>query len=244
MGDPMKHRKVTNLMAGDVISVSPGTPFKEVARLLDEHGLSGMPVVDAEHRVLGVVSTTDLLLKESRPQPPGVVARLFRFGGRQRAKAAARVAADLMTAPAVTVGVDADVVDAARSMEQHKITRLPVVDGDGRLVGIVGRGDLLRVFLRPDDDIAAEVMHEVFEHELGAPIAPATVSVKVRDGVLTLRGELEYRSQVPATIALARRVDGVVAVVSEVTWQVDDRQSTPADPDTTEAVSTFRRNIR
>jgi CBS domain-containing protein len=190
-----------------------------------------------------MVSTADLLLKESRLDS-GRLARLSPFGGRRRAKAAATLARDLMTTPAVTVGVDADVVDAAKLLEQHKITKLPVIDADGRLVGILGRGDLLRVFLRQDTAIAAEIEHEVFEHELGTPTTPAAISVRVRDGVVTLRGQLDFGSQIPSAIALTRRVDGVIAVISELTCQVDDRHPTPEGPDTTDAIFTVRRNVR
>jgi CBS-domain-containing membrane protein len=241
----MKHRKVVSLMAMDVAVVSPDTPFKQVARMLASRRVNGMPVVDAGRRVLGVVSTADLLINESRHEPRGPLVRLASvLRWRARAKARATVAGELMTAPAITVGADADVVQAARLLEQHKINRLPVVDGDGRLLGIVGRAELLRVFLRPDEEIAAEIVHEVFERELGITVTPATVQVKVRDGVVTMSGELGYRSQIPTAVALARRVDGVIDVLAELTWHVDDQHGRLAQLDTTEAVAAVRRTIR
>lgn len=241
----MKHRKIATLMTTDVAVVRPDTPFKQVARTLEQRGISGVPVVDARYRVLGVVSAADLLPKESLHEPPGLVARLVRSRRRRGwSKARATAAADLMTTPAITVGFDADVVQAAKLMDQHKITRLPVVDGDGQLAGIVACADLLRVFLRPDTAIATEIRHEVFERELGLTIAPATVTVLVREGVVTLSGQLEYRSQIPAAVALARRVDGVVAVVDELTWHLDDRHAELVAPDTTDVIATVRRAIR
>jgi CBS domain-containing protein len=227
-------------MATDVAVVRPDTPFKQVARILTNRRVSGMPVVDADHRVLGVLSTADLLIKESRTEPSGPFARLASvLRWRARAKAGARTAGELMTTPAITIGVDADVVRAAKLLEQHKINRLPVVDDDGRLVGVVGRAELLRVFLRPDDEIAAEIVHE-----LGSTLMPVEVAVTVTDGVVTLSGELQYRSQIPAAAALARRADGVVDVLTKLTWQADDEHRRPIRSDITEATSAARSNIR
>jgi CBS-domain-containing membrane protein len=154
------------------------------------------------------------------------------------------VAGELMSAPAITIGDDADVVQAAKLLERHKINRLPVVDGDGRLVGIVGRAELLSVFLRPDEEIAAEIVHEILERELCIKLSSTSVQVEVRDGVVTLSGELQYRSQIPAAVALARRVDGVIDVHADLTWQVDDQYRQSLQPGAIDALSAARRNIR
>ncbi|HET9138138.1 CBS domain-containing protein [Actinophytocola sp.] len=241
----MKHSKITDLMVREVAWVRTDTPFKEVAELLKDRRVNGMPVVDDDHRVVGVVSIMDLLPKESEHEPSGLLARLALPSRRQaRAKAQATVAGELMTAPAITVGEDESVVHAAKLLEQHQITRLPVVDGAGRLVGILGRGDMLQVFLRPDEDVRDEVVHEIFEHELGMTVTPATVSVRVRDGVVHLSGQLEYRSQIPAAVALTHQVDGVIDVIEDLTWTTDDRHGRPGMPDTTQAHLAVRRNIR
>jgi CBS domain-containing protein len=241
----MKHRKIAKLMVTDVAFVRVDTPFKDVVRLLDDRRLSGVPVVDADRRVVGMVSTSDLLCKESQHEPSGWLARLVRPSSwRARTKAEAVTAGQLMSTPAITVRLGTSLVHAAKLLEEHRITRLPVVDSTGRLVGIVARGDLLRVFLRPDKAIAEEIVHEAFERELGMTVTPATVSVDVRDGVVTLSGEVEFRSQIPAAVAVARRVDGVVDVVSNLTWLVDDRHGRPVGPDTTDILLAVRRGIR
>jgi CBS domain-containing protein len=189
--------------------------------LIAERRVSAVPVIDQEGRVLGIVSEADLLLKEEFPE--GSASRRLFQGRRQRidrAKAAGDTAAELMTAPAVTVGPDASIAEAARLLHRHGIKRLPVVDPAGPLLGIVSRADLLKVFLRPDADIAAEVRQHVLM--LGMWMDPDTVMVDVRDGVVTLTGPLERRSLIPITVSLVRGLDGVVDVVDQLTFEVDD----------------------
>lgn len=209
----MKHRIVENLMTRDVVSVLPDATFKEIATELTRHDVSAVPVTDTGHRVVGVVSEADLL---RRFQPPA------RRWWRRRTREHTTVAAALMSAPAVTVGADADVVTAARLLGTHRIKRLPVVDAEGRLAGIVSRHDLVGVFVRPDEDIREEIRQDVVLH--GMWLDPAQVGVDVRDGVVTLRGRLERASSTTVLGKLAGRVDGVVDVVNELTYQVDDNR--------------------
>jgi CBS domain-containing protein len=160
----MKHNKVGSVMTTDVVRAGYGTPFKEVARLLADHRISGLPVVDDDEKVIGVISETDLLLRQARtPDPHEPPRRRFPFAPltrsarRQATKAQARTAGRLMTEPPITVHADDTIVEAARTMAQRHVERLPVVDEEDRLVGIVTRRDLLQVFLRPDRDIRQEV---------------------------------------------------------------------------------------
>jgi CBS-domain-containing membrane protein len=127
---------------------------------------------------------------------------------------------ELMTAPAITVGPDASVAEAARRLHRHQIKRLPVLDPAGPLVGIVSRADLLKVFLRSDEAIAREVRQDVLRRDLG--VDPDTIDVEVRDGVVTLTGRLERRSLIPITVSLVHGVDGVVEVVDRLGFEVDD----------------------
>jgi CBS-domain-containing membrane protein len=215
-------RRVRDVMTREVVTVDEDTPFKEIAELLADCHISAVPVLDPDGRVVGIVSEADLLLKEENPQgTPGG----WPFEGRRRratrAKAAADTAVELMTAPAVTVGPDATVAEAARLLHRHLIKRLPVVDPAGPLVGIVSRADLLKVFLRADDDIAREVREEVLM--LAMWVDPDSVTVKVRDGVVTLTGQLERRSLIPIAVSLVYGVDGVVDVVDRLGFEVDDR---------------------
>jgi CBS-domain-containing membrane protein len=208
-------------MTREVVTVDEQESFKELAALMAECRVSALPVLDEGGRVVGVVSEADLLLKEEFPEGPAG-GRLFQGRHRmERAKAAGDTAVELMTAPAITIGPDATVAEAARMLQRHQIKRLPVVDPAGPLLGIVSRADLLKVFLRGDDEIAREVRQEVLLRALW--VNPDTVVVEVRDGVVTLIGQLERRSLIPMAVSLVRGLDGVVDVVDRLTFEVDDR---------------------
>ncbi|MFE6843806.1 CBS domain-containing protein [Streptomyces sp. NPDC057686] len=214
----MKHLKVADLMTDEVVSVAPGTAFKDVAKLLAQYDISGVPVLDDEDRVVGVVSQTDLLARTvPGPHPPeqGTTATNPPTAG------------DVMSAPAVSVHAEETVADAARLMTRRGIERLPVVDVEDRLVGIVTRRDLLRMFLRPDSEIRRRVTDEVLTEVLGVPAGD--VDVHVVDGIVTLDGLVERRSQLPALLSLVEQLDGVVAVASRVTARTDDTETTHAD---------------
>ncbi|WP_159765633.1 CBS domain-containing protein [Streptomyces sp. HM190] len=219
-------RIVGEVMTREVVEARRDTSFKEVARLLDRHRISGLPVVDHDDKVVGVVSETDLIRRQAaagagRGRAGGFPRPASRRSGRRSADPAAAVTAgDLMSSPAVTVHPEQRVADAARVMERHRVDRLPVVDEEDRLIGIATRRDLLRVFLRTDEEIRRDVTDGILTRAPGLP--PGAVTVSVRDGVVRLRGRLERRGDVPVTVRLAWRVDGVVGVVSELTFRVDD----------------------
>ncbi|GGS46372.1 CBS domain-containing protein [Streptomyces griseoviridis] len=198
----MNHQKVCELMSEAVVRVQRGTPFKEIAHLLQEYDITAVPVVDADDRPVGVVSEADLLQKiwggEPDAEPPG------------GAKASATDAAGLMTSPAVCAREDWSVVEAARVLARHGIKRLLVVDADERLVGVVSRSDLLRVFLRKDREIRTEIIEEALVRTLG--LAPSAVQVDVTHGHVVLTGRLPDHIAVPVLEDLCRHVDGVVAV--------------------------------
>jgi CBS-domain-containing membrane protein len=212
---------VKDVMTTPVVTVDPTTSFREIVARLAEHRVSAVPVVDDDNRVLGVVSEADLLLKEEFPEPDKDIplwrTRRHRL---ERAKAAGDTAAELMSAPAVTVGPDATVTEAARLLHRHGIKRLPVVDPAGPLLGIVSRADLLKVFLRPDAEIAREIRQEVLQRAMW--VNPDTVAIEVRDGVVTLTGQLERRSLIPIAVSLVHGLDGVVDVVDRLTFEFDD----------------------
>ncbi|MBQ0999695.1 CBS domain-containing protein [Streptomyces sp. RK62] len=227
----MKHDKVGSVMTTDVVRAEYGTPFKEVARLLARHHISGLPVVDDDEMVLGVLSETDLLARHAAEPGTGKrfgLDRLTRAGRRRAAKAEARTAGQLMTEPPITVHADETIVEAARTMAQHRVERLPVLDEENRLVGIVTRRDLLQVFLRPDEDIRAEVVDEVLARALWLP--PRAVTVTVVEGVVTVAGHLERRSETEIAVSMARQIDGVVAVVNQLSYRLDDAHTRPEEP--------------
>ncbi|MFJ9934329.1 CBS domain-containing protein [Streptomyces virginiae] len=214
----MKHIKVADLMSDEVVSVAPGTAFKDIAKLLAQYDISGVPVLDDEDRVVGVVSQTDLLAR-AVPGPD-----TFRLNGTE---AEPPTAGGVMSAPAVTVRAEETAADAARLMTRRGIERLPVVDVEDRLVGIVTRRDLLRMFLRPDSEIRRRITSEVLTDALGVPTG--AVEVHVVDGIVTLDGQVERRSQLPVLLRLVEHLEGVVAVASRVTARTDDTESAHAD---------------
>ncbi|MFF7645106.1 CBS domain-containing protein [Streptomyces canus] len=227
----MRHSKVGSVMTMEVVRATYGTTFKEVARLLRENRISGLPVVDEDDKVIGVISETDLMAHQAQLPDPYAPTRRFRLadltaaGRRQAAKAHARTAGQLMSEPPITVHADNTIVEAARTMAKNRVERLPVLDEEGRLVGIVTRRDLLKVFLRPDAEIHREVVDEVLVRALW--LAPRSVDVSVTDGVVTLTGQMERKSETEIAVAMTVRVDGVVAVVDHLTYRLDDARIQP-----------------
>ncbi|MFD5394382.1 CBS domain-containing protein [Streptomyces sp. NPDC127097] len=206
----MRHRTVADLMTPEAVVVQRGTPFKEIARLLDEYDITAVPVLDEDDQPVGVVSEADLLR-------------------RQIAKLGATTAEAIMTSPAVVARPGWSVVEAAKTMEKKKVKRLPVVDDSGRLIGVISRSDLVQLFLRRDRAIQEEVLEEVLTRTLG--VAPSAVTVEVSDGHVTLTGALERKSLVPIAVRLCESVDGVVEVVDRLSYLRDDtathRQDVP-----------------
>ncbi|HEU5471905.1 MAG TPA: CBS domain-containing protein [Actinophytocola sp.] len=215
----MQHRKIGNVMTTDVATVTESTPFKDIVQLLDRRRISAVPVLDTTGRVIGVVSQADLLPTQQAQQP---TESRWPWHRRRRTRAHGTTAGQLMSTPAITIAPDATIIDAAKLLDHHTIKRLPVVNADGQLVGIVSRRDLLGVFLRTDNDIAQEIAREVFQRNLDTVVNPATVTIEVHDGVVSLHGQLQRRSQIPIAEALTHRVDGVVTVHSNLTYEHDD----------------------
>ena len=215
------NRTVREHMTQEVVSATPAMSIKEVARLLAAAEVSALPVVDEAGRVVGVVSEADLLLKEERPEELREHHRLEGHEVREeRAKLEAHIVADVMTSPAITVGPDAVVREAARLMRVRGVKRLPVVDARGALVGIISRGDVVRIFLRSDAEIAREIEQEVLLKTMW--LEPGTVAVTVHEGEVRLTGQVERKSLVPILVRLTETVDGVIAVHSHVTYERED----------------------
>ncbi|MGW1953158.1 CBS domain-containing protein [Streptomyces sp. NPDC001920] len=200
---------VRDVMTRDVAAVGRDVAFKDIVRTLQDRGVSALPVVDGAGRVLGIVSEADLLPKEEfRDSDPDRYTQLRRLSDLE--KAGSVTADELMTRPALTVLPDATLAQAARTMARTRVKRLPVVDAQGRLEGIVSRADLLKVFLRGDEEIAEEVRREVVARLFPAP--GPTVRVEVRDGVVRLGGLIGDTALVPVAARLVRAVEGVVDV--------------------------------
>jgi CBS domain-containing protein len=210
-------RMVSDVMTTSVVTVDWITPYKEIARLLAAHRISGLPVVKMGRAVVGVVTEADLLNAQI------TIARRLRSGARRTwwprgRQHPALIAGELMSTPAITIGPDATVPAAARLMSTHHLGRLPVVDEQDRIVGIVSRRDLLSVFLRPDEEIAGDI-RTVLDEILST--APGDADVTVRDGVVTLTGTLDPSTGpqpdlIPLAIRLMWNVDGVVDVIDRL----------------------------
>ncbi|QFZ19675.1 CBS domain-containing protein [Saccharothrix syringae] len=218
----MREPTVASLMTREVVSAGPTTPFKDIAATLIGREFAAVPVVDDDGHPIGVVSEDDLLPEEE--YRGGIEAAPSSFAGheakRRWHRAHGTTAADVMTAPVVTVGPDEPVSAAAHRLAEAGVRGLFVVDAGGRLVGVLSRRDLLRVLLRPDDELRDEITREVLGRALW--LEPAAVEVGVTDGVVTLRGHVERRSEADIAVRLTRAVPGVVDVVDQLTHSWDD----------------------
>lgn len=221
----MRNRRVSDVMTADVITVGPESTFKDIVATMAGHGVTAVPVVDATGQVLGMVTETDLLRKIEY-STSGDIVPLFERRGRRAArhKAEAVTAEHLMTAPAVTTPADATLAEAARHMSRSGVRRMPVTDEHGALTGIVSRGDLISVFARPDDQIAEDVAEQVLRRAMS--ISPATMGIRVTDGIVDIGGTLERRSLIPILVELVRAVDGVVSVRPHLAYKTDDTYPT------------------
>jgi CBS-domain-containing membrane protein len=208
-------------MTVDVATVGESTPYREIVDLMTDRRISAVPVVDDFRHVLGVISEADLLYKVELIGEPHE-RRIFEGRRRhdRRVKADATIARDLMTAPAVTTYATTTLVEAAKKMDREHVKRLLVIDDLGRIAGIVSRGDLLKVHLRPDEDIRRDVVDEVLHRILALP--DGVVDVTVVDGMVTLQGTLERRSATEITGRVTARVSGVVDVVNQLHYDFDD----------------------
>jgi CBS domain-containing protein len=224
---------VHDVMTTSVVSVQETTPLKEVAQVLVDRGISGVPVVNESGRVVGIVSEADFLFKESGPE---IVRqrRLARFFGdsksnqARRAKLEATTAAEAMTTPAITISPTQPVAEAARLMTARQVNRLVVLDAE-ELIGIVTRADLVRAFVRSDEDLVEVIRKEVLLGILW--VDPAGFTVEVRRGVATITGHTERRSTAEAIRSTVVMVPGIVAVNADISWSLDDADIRPVTLD-------------
>jgi CBS domain-containing protein len=216
----MRHCQVREVMTTGPVAATPATPLKSLADTLVRQKVSAVPVVSVQGKIVGVVSEADLLEKEEVQWDPDG-RRLPRLSYRaRRVITTAETAGELMSTHPVTVRPDATVAEAARLLERHQAACLPVVDGGGMLLGVVSPRDLLRVLLRPDDEIRADIIRQVLEGHFGTN--PARVRVEVTNGVVRMTGEIECKSMLPSMLPLVRAIDGVIDVEGEFTYAIDD----------------------
>jgi len=207
----MKETAVADIMTTRVVAVREAATFKEMVAALRSDRVSAFPVLDGIDRVIGVVSEADLLAKEA-----STALGRQAWRPRERAKAVGVTAAELMTSPAVTIAEDATAAQAAALMRSRRVKRLPVVDHNGRLRGIVSRSDVLAVFERPDREICDEAIKGVLAGDFG--LDPEMFVITVRSGVLTVTGSVDRRADALGLLNAIRHVEGVVAVRDRLSY--------------------------
>jgi CBS domain-containing protein len=220
----MKRWTVDDVMTRDVATVGPTMGYTEIADLLVGRGISAVPVIDKARTVLGVVSEADLLPKieyaDRLPHHPLATRRANHL----RRQAAGSTAREAMSTPAITVTSGASLVDVARRLDSARVKRLPVVDVQGHLIGIVSRRDLVRLYTRPDAEIRGDVVDMLcaaFQTEL------MELSVDVVAGIVTIGGQVARHSMADLAGAVSTAVPGVVAVRNELRYSVDDHVEQP-----------------
>ena len=215
--------KVRDIMTTDPVKVTADMRLKEAARLMVRHRVSGLPVVDESGKLIGILSEGDFIRREAgRDRPHGVSLLDAVFGEGELQPVGAETVAEIMTRSVVTITPEATVGEAARVMGRRSVKRLPVVDLEGELIGIVSRADIVGAFTKPDDVIEDEVREDIIRRLLF--LDPEMVEVSVGDGVVTLEGELENRTEAHLLEELSRRIAGVVRVESRLRYKVDDRK--------------------
>lgn len=221
----MSKMKVKDVMTTAVITAGEDSPYKDLVGLMTSNGISGLPVTDDDGRLVGIVTEADLLLAEE--DEPRHRTMLLRWAVNPKRLAALAKSAeglravDIMTRDVVIVRPDDTVREAANTLLKAEVKRLPVVDDEGRVVGIVSRRDLLAPYLRPDEEIAREVKEDLIFRTMW--IDPTTIRVRVDGGVVRLEGRVDHKSSKDLMVELVGRLDGVVGVDDRLTFEIDDR---------------------
>lgn len=216
--------RIAEVMSTSLVTVGTNTPLKAAANAMLEAGVSGLPVVDDDGRLVGIITEADFVAQEAAKDVPRRRRLLNALFGNGADKISdAEKVGDIMSTSIATVRSDYPVARAAHEMVDVEVKRLPVVDEGGTLVGIVSRADVVRAFARSDDGVVAEI-EEMLRRRI-LPVEPGTVEVTVENGVVTLSGKVETRGDATIVEQLIERMDGVVRVVNRLDWDVDDDQS-------------------
>lgn len=205
--------KIKDVMTAEVVTVDADAALKDAAHLFVERHITGVPVIDQSGSLVGVLSEADIVAKEAKPRHHKRSALAWLLDPVDPwldDRSGARTVREAMSAPALTIGPDAEVSEAAARMVEDGVNRLPVVDGNGELIGIVTRADLVRAFTRPDDEVAREIVHDVIERVFW--LDPTELTVSVTHGAVRLTGKVETENDVKLLPELVRRVPGVISV--------------------------------
>jgi len=200
---------VVDLMTTEVIAVSRDTGLREAARLMFRNRVSGLPITEPDGTLIGIITEADFLRLEVERQE----------GARDQAVTVGEV----MSIGVVTVRPEMEIYEAAKIMAVQEVKRLPVVDDDNRLLGVISRADIVSIFTRPDDVIEDEIREDLLRRVLF--IDPDDLRVSVTNGVVALSGEVGTRAEASMLEELTNRLDGVFGVETKLTWlhaDVDD----------------------
>lgn len=220
--------KLRDLMTRDVITIGPDAALKEAARRMIESGVSGLAVTESDGSLVGIITEADFVATEAdrRRKPP---AGLLRFIYKEvELPTQERLVGDVMSTDLIVLGPAADHAEAARLMQSEGVKRIPVVGDDGRLVGLVSRSDILRVFARSDQEIIEEIQDHVMGQILW--IEPKRVEIRSNEGNVVLRGRLETRSDADLLVKLTARLDGVVSVANHLDFEIDNTKLDMTSP--------------
>lgn len=219
--------KASEIMTTDVVTVGPETPVKDIAVLMTKHRISGVPVVDADGNLVGILSESDLL---HRTETGTERQRKWWLGMFQDSNTLAREftkshglkAADIMTKSVTTIEGSAELGQVAELLEKKKLKRVPVVSG-GKLAGIVTRGDLVRAFAQAADapkpamESDAEISKVIGEKIRDMPwLRESYVSVLVNNGIAEVNGMVPTEEQRQALKVLVEEVPGVKGVAEHI----------------------------
>jgi CBS domain-containing protein len=209
--------RVLDIMSIDVLTVSPEESLKTAARLMVERGVSGLPVVNAAGKLVGIITEADFLEREADRSQRRLLDALMHKPG---TVSEAETVGEVMSTHPVIIYPEASVTEAARVMSHHHVKRLPVVNDEGELQGIISRGDVVTVFTRPDDVIEDEIREDIIDRVL--LLDGDSLEVEVADGIVRLAGVLPTRTDKRLLEEMVRRIDGVVRMESDVSFEIDD----------------------
>lgn len=195
---------VRDLMTTDVVAVAATTSVRDAAHMMFRYRVSGLPVVDADDHVLGIITEGDFLALEVKRAETGY---------------APEFVGEVMSHSVLSVSADLEILDAARFMQSNDVKRVVVVE-DEKMVGVLSRFDIVAAFTRPDDLIEDEIREDLIRRVLF--VDPETVDVSVTNGIVRLVGTIGTLTEARLVEDLARKLDGVVEVQNDLTWRLDD----------------------
>ena len=212
--------KVGDVMTSEVKTIGDAAPLKEAATVMVNAGISGLPVVDDDRRVIGIITEADFVNAEaSRSWRKPRRRLLSNFLGEAETHQAKTVG-DVMSADPYTIDRESTVTEAARKMTDLRVKRLPVVTPDGALEGIISRADVMGAFAREDDQLRDEIVNDILVGVM--QLDPDHVTVVVEDGVVTLDGSVPTRTDGRLLEELTVRVEGVISVEASLAWTHDN----------------------